>query len=39
MHFRHALDALSHACGREIEVTRTIVRDIRELGRRLRSER
>ena len=37
--FRHALDALSHACGREIEVARTVVRDIRELGRRLPPER
>jgi hypothetical protein len=37
--FRRALDALSHACGREIEVTRTVVRDIRELGTRLRPER
>ena len=31
-----AIHALAHACDREIEVTRTVVRDIRELGRRLR---
>jgi hypothetical protein len=34
-----AIHALAHACDREIEVTRTIVRDIQELGWRLRSER
>jgi hypothetical protein len=30
---------LAHACDREIEATRAIVRDIQELGSRLRAER
>lgn len=33
--FHHAL---ARACGREVEVTRTVVRDVQELGWRLRSE-